>query len=76
MRCQPASLRRTDRVRQRGGICGVVEVAIGQAAMVAIVVGTASIVGGVSLGLTRFRGHSEVFTGGVPDARNPSTLFA
>ena len=37
-----------DRVRQRGGICGVVEVAIGQAAMVVISVGTASMVGGVS----------------------------
>ncbi len=37
-----------DRVRQRGGNCGVVEVAIGQAAMVAIWVGTASMVGGVS----------------------------
>ena len=37
-----------DRVRQRGGNWGVVEVAIGQAAMVAIWVGTASMVGGVS----------------------------
>ena len=36
------------RVRQRGGICGVIEAAIDQAAMVAIVVGTASMVGGVS----------------------------
>jgi hypothetical protein len=28
------------------------------------------------LGLTRFRGHPEAFTGGVPDADNPPTLFA
>jgi hypothetical protein len=37
-----------DRVRQRGGICGVVEVVTDHAAMVAIVVGTASMVGGMS----------------------------
>ncbi len=37
-----------DRVRQRGGICGVVEVVMDHAAMVAIVVGTASMVGGMS----------------------------
>ncbi len=35
-------------VRQRGGICGVVEVVTDHAAMVAIVVGTASMVGGMS----------------------------
>ena len=37
-----------DCVRQRGGICGVVEVAIGQAAMVVISVVTASMIGGMS----------------------------
>lgn len=40
--------RRIDRVRQRGGICGVVEVVTAHAAMVAIVVGTALMVGGMS----------------------------
>ena len=37
-----------DSVRQGGVKCGVVELAMGQAAMVAISVGTASIVGGMS----------------------------
>ena len=37
-----------DGVRQAGVKCGVVEVAMDQAAMVAISVGTASMVGGVS----------------------------
>ncbi len=39
-------------VRQRGGICGVVEVAIDQAATVAICGGMASISGGVSSAMT------------------------
>ena len=39
-------------VRQRGGICGVAEVALDHAAMVAIWVGTVSISGGVSSAIT------------------------
>ncbi len=39
-------------VRQRGGICGVAEMATDQAATVAIWVGTASISGGVSSAIT------------------------
>jgi hypothetical protein len=30
----------------------------------------------LGLGLTRFRGHPEAFTRGVPDADDPSTVFA